>query len=520
MSLLDPTMRDWTGPTDERYFEEQARRRAAWEQAGGPSASARANGAGLGAPGSPPALLPIGDSGPNGSLPAGANVASGSKQPHEQADDGAAITWRPPSAGAGELARLLDDLVAHLRRYVWFSRPEQADAVALWIAHAHAVDVIEQSPILAITSPVKQSGKSRLLDVIETLVPQPWRIERPSEAVLYRKIERDHPTILMDEADTVFEDRKGQYEGIRAIFNAGNRRGTVVSRVMAKGKSFELLDFSIFGPKAIAGIGRFPETIIDRSIVIAMTRRAPTEIVERFRTRAASAQGARLRDRLAQAVAGVADVAAMRQGDGGSGSLALADDELPAGLDDRGQDNWESLLALARLAGGDWASRMGSVCLSLDGDRRSADDNAAITLLADLRSLFEGSDAAFLTTSTLLEWLHGTETSPWSEWRGGKPLSARGMARLLRDFGIAPGKVRDGGATIRGYSRLAFADAWVRYLPPSTLAVAATSATLATPAAPSADLGLVPDAAAEPLIEEEFPRGAWATDEPVEEDDL
>jgi hypothetical protein len=77
------------------------------------------------------------------------------------------------------LALELATLVAHLRRYVRFSKPEQAIAVALWIAHAHARDAVEQSPILAITSPVKQSGKTRLLEVVSTLVPNPWTVERP-----------------------------------------------------------------------------------------------------------------------------------------------------------------------------------------------------------------------------------------------------------------------------------------------------------------------------------------------------
>jgi hypothetical protein len=164
----------------------------------------------------------------------------------------------PSTSVAADLATELTTLVAHLRRFVWFSKPEQAIAVALWIGHTHALDAVEQSPVLAITSPVKQSGKSRLLEVISTLVPEPWTVERPSEAVLYRKIARDRPTLLMDEADTIFEDRKGQYEGIRAIFNAGNRRGTVVPRVLAKGQTFELQDFPIVCAKAIAGIGRSP----------------------------------------------------------------------------------------------------------------------------------------------------------------------------------------------------------------------------------------------------------------------
>lgn len=346
----------------------------------------------------------------------------------------------------GGLAAALDALLAFLTRFVWFAKPEQAIAVALWIAHTHAVEAMEQSPVLAISSPVKQSGKSRLLDVIETVVPTPWRIERPSEAVLYRRIERDNPTILMDEADTVFADRAGQYEGIRAVFNAGNRRGTVVSRVLPKGKSFDLVDFAIFGPKAIAGIGRFPETIIDRSIVIAMTRKGPADTVERLRSKRAAELGRPIYDALQLSTSGV-------------GRLILSDEDLPTELDDRGQDNWEGLLALADCAGGEWPRLARSAAITLQADRQDADDNAAVTLLVDLQGIF-GAES-FLTTSTLLERLHAIESSPWSEWKAGKAMTARGLAKLLDPFGIHPDRTRE----VRGYSRRSFVDAWQRFLP-------------------------------------------------------
>ncbi len=348
------------------------------------------------------------------------------------------------------LADVLDDVRAHLRRFVWFARPEQADAVTLWIAHSHAFAAVEQSPILAVVSPVKQSGKTRLFEVVETLVPCPWRIERPSEAVLFRRIERDAPTIFLDEADAIFADRSTPFEGVRALYNAGNRRGTLVSRVVPKGQTFELVDFRIFCPKALAGIGRLPETIVDRSLVITMVRRITTESVERLRYRTAQALGAPLRDRLAATLADVGD-------------LSLPDGALPAELDDRGQDNWESLLALAYRAGGTWPSRARSAALALQGDRQAADDNAGIRLLADLRTIFDARGAGFLASSEILEALAAMEGAPWGDWRTGRPLSGRGLAELLKAFGVGP----EHTSTARGYARRALEDPWARYLPPS-----------------------------------------------------
>ena len=348
------------------------------------------------------------------------------------------------------LADVLDDVRALLRRFVWFARSEQAIAVTLWIAHTHAFNAVEQSPILAVVSPVKQSGKTRLFEVVETLVPRAWRIERPSEAVLFRRIERDTPTIFLDEADAIFADRSSSFEGVRALYNAGNRRGTTVARVVPKGKTFDLVDFRIYCPKALAGIGRLPETIVDRSLVITMVRRITTEPVERLRHRTAQAIGAPLRDRLAAALQDVVD-------------LTLPDSALPAELDDRGQDNWESLLALADRAGGTWPSRARSAALALQGDRRAADDNAGTRLLSDLRTIFDEGAADFLASSVILDALAEIEGAPWGDWRAGRPLSGRGLAELLKAFGVRP----EHTSAARGYARNALEDPWARYLPSS-----------------------------------------------------
>lgn len=110
-------------------------------------------------------------------------------------------------------AVLLDDVVRFVRRFVAMS-PAQADAAALWVLHTHALDAAEQSPYLAVTSAEKRSGKSRLLDVLELIVARPWRVVTPSEAVIFRKLDAQRPTLLLDECDAIFHDKS----------NGANRR--------------------------------------------------------------------------------------------------------------------------------------------------------------------------------------------------------------------------------------------------------------------------------------------------------
>jgi hypothetical protein len=104
--------------------------------------------------------------------------------------------------------------------------------VALWIAHTHAVEAFETTAFLAITSPEKQWGKTRLLDVLELVVARPWRAIMPSEAVVYRKIADVQPTLMLDETDAVFDESNpgscnpcmcGKCEGRRVRHLRSNR---------------------------------------------------------------------------------------------------------------------------------------------------------------------------------------------------------------------------------------------------------------------------------------------------------
>ena len=187
------------------------------------------------------------------------------------------------------LAATLDAAHAYSTGYVVFPSPHEPVAVALWTAHAHAADAAETSPYLAATSAEKRSGKTRLLDVLEQLTPRPWRAVTPSEAVVFRKLAQDHPTLLLDEVDAIFGTKRqaDSHEGLRAILNAGNRRGTTVPRIVGEGKRMRVEDFDVFGPKALAGIGRMPDTVADRSIPVRLERRARTEPVAKFRYREA-----------------------------------------------------------------------------------------------------------------------------------------------------------------------------------------------------------------------------------------
>jgi hypothetical protein len=93
------------------------------------------------------------------------------------------------------------------------------------------------------------------------------------------------------------------------------------------------------------------------------------------------------------------------------------------------------------------------------------DESAGVRLLADARAIFDAQAPDRISSAELAEELHGLEESPWGEWYG-KPITPRGIAKLLAHFEIRPRTVRlDDETTPKGYKREQFEDAWARYLP-------------------------------------------------------
>jgi hypothetical protein len=346
---------------------------------------------------------------------------------------------------------VLEEYERFLARYMAFPSEHEAVAVALWIVHAHAVEHFETSPVLAITSAEKRSGKTRLLDCLEVLVPNPYRTVTPSEAVTYTVLsQRPRPTLLLDEADAIFGPRTAErYEGLRAILNAGNRQGTPVLRVKLDGRRREIEEFDIYGPKAVAGIGKLPDTVADRAIPIRLKRRAPSEPVARFRRRTAQAEADAIPGFLVDEIAAaVTDVTVVT---------------VPEELNDRAADSWEALLWIAECAGATWPVRARLAAVALSGDE-DIELTTGIRLLTDVRDIFDEHATDHLATGDLLAALTDLDEAPWGDWYG-KPLTARGLAKLLEPYRVMPHLRRIGGSRNRGYFRSDFTDSWSRYLP-------------------------------------------------------
>jgi Protein of unknown function (DUF3631) len=351
--------------------------------------------------------------------------------------------WPEPVDGGA----LLAELAATFTRFV--ALPRFADvAAALWTVHAHALEAAAASPLLALSSPEKRCGKTTALSLLARLVPRALLSSNISPAALFRIVERYQPTLLVDEADSFLRDN----EELRGILNSGHVRDAAYV-VRTVGDEHEPRRFSTWAAKALALIGRLPDTLADRSVVVPMRRRAPSEPVERLRLDRPGAFEP-LRRRAAR---WAADHLV---------ELRAADPEVPAEIGDRAADNWRPLLAIADLAAGGWGERARQAALGLSGANAEAPDSLSTQLLADIREAF--GERQVLFTQELLQDLCSREERPWGEWgRARGHMTPRQLSARLKPFGVQPTTLRDGARVAKGYTWEQFADPFGRYLPPA-----------------------------------------------------
>jgi hypothetical protein len=361
------------------------------------------------------------------------------------------LPWPHPVNGAD----VLDAIVEVVQRHVHLPR-EAAYATALWCAHSHALDLAWFNPRLAICSPVKRCGKTTLIEVLTGLVARPKPTSGVTPSVVFRMIDKWHPTYLIDEADGYLPNN----EELRSVLNSGHvRTSAFVDRTenTADGTR-EPRSFSTWTPLVVAGIGRLPSTLDDRSIKIRLQRKPRTLRLTRFRA-----------DRIAR----ITELGRMLARFVADNRIAIekADVEPPQELHDRAADNWRPLLAIAQAAGGHWPERAWKTALVLEDVEQAAED-LCVELLADIRAIFNSQRDPLkrqtLFSAELLSALLAMPERPWPEaGRNERPLTARGMANLLKPFGLRTSKnVRRGRQQAKGFERSEFDDAFFSYLPP------------------------------------------------------
>jgi putative DNA primase/helicase len=312
------------------------------------------------------------------------------------------------------------------------------------------------------------------LSLLYRLTLRPLSSVAVTSATVYRAIQKWHPTFLIDEIDTL-KDNSGKIDPqLVGILNAGFDGDAKVPRC---NDNNDVEMFDVKCPKALAAIGKLPETWADRSIVVNLRRKLKEEKVAPLRKTPREEYQTLRRKMMRWAL------------DNAQLVKTYVDDDsiLPSGMNDRADDAWLALLAIAKAAGGDWLGKAQAAARDLSGDAAEDDDDSVKTvLLLKLRTLFkerimanrvgmtfeelsQTEDALnhHIETEDILKFVNADKEAPWASWHKGEGLTAEKLKVLLKDYPVKPDKppTRAQREKLgRGYTFRSLRDVFERYL--------------------------------------------------------
>jgi putative DNA primase/helicase len=363
---------------------------------------------------------------------------------------------------------LLNDLRDVIKRYVVLPGLA-AETLALWVVHTYAFTLRQVTTYIGVVSPEKRCGKTTLLELLGLLASRSLTAANISPSALFRVIQETKPTLLIDEADTFLQGR----DEIAGILNASYRKGNAYVVRVAEGKArrkedrarqpefgewthapangspgaIEFAQYSCWCPKVMAAIGRLPDTLADRCIVITMQRKMPGEKCERLRHLNAT----EYRQRCAHFVQEHSE------------AIAQARPEIPSTLNDRAADIWEPLLAIADLAGGEWPELARQAAQKLS----AYDDELTLVgyFLKDLRNYMVLKNVDRILSRDIVAAFNPMHHRPWEDLRRGREINEWWLSWKMRELGIHSRSIRVGEAVFRGYVLEDVEAAFRRYVP-------------------------------------------------------
>jgi hypothetical protein len=220
--------------------------------------------------------------------------------------------------------------------------PQRAALVlAYFTLNTWTFNVFDTVPYLLLESALPGCGKSTVLRLLNSVACRSRKATSLSEAVMFRLIDAEGPTLLLDEAETL-DGRSERSETLRAVAHEGYKKGGQVPR--CDGDEHEVRWFNVYGPKVFAAIGGLSGALLDRCIVIHMEKAPIGSVRKTTRLKPLCRDGQRLVAQLeAYAVQFTDALEGLYEAEPDPGYWPL--------ITDRESELWGPLLIHARLAG-------------------------------------------------------------------------------------------------------------------------------------------------------------------------
>ena len=312
---------------------------------------------------------------------------------------------------------ILDTIRAQLARFVVL-RQTQIVAITLWLAAAHLMRLpalaIEVFPKLAIQSKDPASGKTTLLKLIWNVLPSAKMWTYPSGAFLVRAIEQKYPSLCLDELQYA-EDKN-----LLRVINAAHERALAYVPLLVPDPQggWEPREFHVWTPMALARLGEFSTPQQSRSLVVWMLPKMRGEKAERLR-RVEVPELVLCRRQLAAWAAAVTE---------------WPEPEVPEELLNRDVQNWEPLINVANMAGGDWPRLVvEAIKEALDIERIPT---VTVRLLSSIWQILQPDPdqpptKEFITSQDLRAALIADPEEDWATISRGNPISFEYMRERL-----------------------------------------------------------------------------------------
>ena len=357
------------------------------------------------------------------------------------------ITDIEPAAHPVDGEEIFGKLMAEFTSLVVFDRddgkqPAGAVASSLWVMSTHCYerfpargdpldDVFDHATRLMISAGTIRSGKTRLLDTIACLGRRVLRASSLSSAVLFRACERFRPLVLLDEVDHARLHEDGN--ALTQLVNDGFEPGGAAWRV--GGEKNERLDcFRVFTPVALCGIGRLPSATEDRCVRIVLVRKPK------------SRKTARLNKSKKKALRALAPEILRWTQDSRKVLVQNLEPDFPPGVEnDRDEDLWRPLLAIADTIGGEVPALARRAMLELiaAGHEQSVGEELMTAVHALMQEeLVDHPKSRQIALPRLVGLVNSVDGS-WSEQRGGLGCDSRWLGKQLKSFSLATKSVRD-----------------------------------------------------------------------------
>ena len=243
---------------------------------------------------------------------------------------------------------LLDKVYNYCARHIKYPSEQAAVAHTLWMVGSYFLEdkehkdvrVFDNFPLLAFFSVDEDSGKTRALDVTQTLAYNAVDGGTYTASAMLTEIDEQYPTLItliLDESDEVLAPGENKTLYVK-LFNNGYQRGKyIVRRHLMEQRN---LRTPAYCPKVLGGLTTtlLKKTTRSRTIIVHMR---PLKWGERVERHIDKVEGKALSELIMTCRPSIFE------------RLKAVDEDGLSNLSNRAAQIWNPLLAIAKIAGGD-----------------------------------------------------------------------------------------------------------------------------------------------------------------------